>query len=130
MRLLKNNGVLITVVIITLLVLTLLAGYVMSLAFHQKKMVDQVSGSRLQRYYAAQAGVVDAQWRIRNDSTAEIGGGSFSTSSFSPTYYINLSNDSVHAACGAGDSVRVVIGALDGAIPGFRKIESTGIESC
>lgn len=120
----------ITVVVIAILTLTLLAGYVMTLAYNQKKIVDQVSGNRVQRYYAAQAGVVDAQWRIRNNSTTELGGGTFTNSVFSPTYYLNLATDSVHSNCASGDNVKVVIGAFGAEVPDLRKIQSSGIESC
>ena len=56
----NNRGMAITVVMITLILLSLLAGYSLNLSFNQTRLFQNSAGKRVKVYYAAQAGVVNA----------------------------------------------------------------------
>ncbi len=127
----NDKGAVLTVVIIIIIILTLLAGYILNLAYNQKRLTDHLSGTHLKAYYRAQAGVVNAQWRIRNNVVGDIGGSGandFLNPSWNPgPYSIDLSTDAVHSPPNAADEVQIDIGATTA--QGFRLIEATGSDT-
>lgn len=126
----KNRGVALLVVIVMISILSLLAGYMLTLTYNQRKLGLGISGNNLKAYYRAQAGVVDAQWRLRSQYTGDIGGGGFPATAF--TYDIDLDSNTVHIENAANpttanDDVRVTIAAADG--NGLRQITATGFDT-
>ena len=130
----SDKGAVLTVVIIVIIILTLLAGYTLNFAYNQRRLTNRLSGTQLKAYYRAQAGVVNAQWRIRTNFVTDIGGvvggNDFLNPAWNPdSYSINLTTNVVSHPPLATDDVLVDIGEVDtSATPakGFRRIESTG----
>lgn len=93
----NTRGVALTVVAIVILMVGLLAGYVTQLGFNQRKLSDAASGKRAKIYYRAQAGAVEAMWRIRANYTTGLDTvGSFTTDAYNPgPYSIDIDGDSV-----------------------------------
>ena len=116
----SEQGAALTVAIMAVIMLTAVAGYSLTLAYHQKKLMDTVSGKRIIAYYRAQAGVVNAYWRIRTNYTTGLSpAGSFATDSYNPDpYSIDVDGD------GTPDTT-VDIGPKNVAT-GLRPIDSTG----
>lgn len=116
----SESGAALTIAIITLVALTGVAGYAMTQAYHQKKLVDTTSGKRIIAYYRAQAGVVHACWRIRTNYTTGLSpAGSFLTDAYDPNpYSIDVDGDSVN-------DTTIDIGPVNGAT-GLRTISSRG----
>ena len=120
MRRPSDKGVVLTVVIVIIIVLASLTLYVTTLTYNQKKLADSAGGRRSKVYYRAQAGVIDANWRIRTNYTAGIPVGNFRTNpNYSPTYSIDVDGD------GTNDC-QVTIGAVDAS--GKRPITSQGLD--
>jgi Tfp pilus assembly protein PilX len=136
----SRSGFILVLTIIMIVILTLVAVQVLSLGAHQKRLADAVSGKRMVAHYRSQAGLVDAQWRIRENVTALHPTGSLNSSSPSqdfadpawnpPVYYIDLDSDTtslVRRSSGVNiDDVQVDIGAMTG---GSRAIDSVGYDS-
>jgi len=90
----SDKGAILTVVIMVIVLLTLLAGYTLNFAYNQKRLTDRSSGAHLKAYYRAQAGVVDAQWRLRTDP-----GGLFAANGPAynpPAYSLDIDGDGVN----------------------------------
>jgi len=128
----RQNGMALTAVMITLILLSLIAGYTMTLSYNNQKAYRTVTGTRIKAYYAAQAGAVDAQWRIRTGymtCTAPActnwtvgafpGVVSFSNPLFFVGYKLDIDGDGV-------SDVSVIINPVDG--NGLRPIISEGID--
>ena len=110
-----------TIVIIIIIIMAMLALYVTTLGYNQKKLADSAGGRRAKIYYKAQAGVIDANWRIRTNYTAGLPVGNFRTDpNYSPTYSVDIDGD------GTNDC-QVTIGAVDAS--GKRPINSQGLDS-
>ena len=126
-----DQGAVLTLVIIIIIILTLLAGYILSFAYNQRRLAGHLSGAHLKAYYRAQAGVVNAQWRIRTNTFTDIGGAggnNFLNPAWNPgPYSINLTTNTVSQPPLATDDVQVDIGATTA--EGFRLIESTGSDT-
>ncbi len=125
----SDSGLVLTIVVITILMMLGLVAAVLSLAANQRLLSDELSSRHVRAYYRARGGVVEARWRIRNDQTADIGGGgTFTNAAYNPApYFIDLDANAVHTARTDDDDVRVDIGALDAAT-GVRPVEVTGFE--
>src|SRR3989338_8933204 len=129
----NSKGVALTVVVIVLIMVALLTGYVASLGYNQRRVTDAASGRRVKVNYRAQAGMVDAMWRIRTDyrgvtdytAAALTPAGTFTDPNFNPNpYLIDVDRD------GAND-VSVDIGTVQvNAVTGSnqRTINSTGLD--
>lgn len=117
-----SKGVAMMVVIMLIIMLALIASFVASLSYNQRRLVDASSGKRIKIYYAAQAGLVDANWRIRTDYTTGLTpAGSFATATYAPNpYFIDVDEN------GTND-VKVTIGAVN--TNGLRPIDSVGLDS-
>ncbi len=119
---LNSKGVALTLSIVIIIILALLATFVTTLGYNQRKLSDALGGRRAKVYYRAQAGVVEAGWRIRENYTTGLNpGGSFATDTYDPfPYSIDVDGD------GANDCV-IDIGA---AIPASKQrvIASTGLD--
>ncbi len=135
----NEKGVVLTVVIIVTLMVVLIAGYVMTMAYNQKRLSNAVSGRRIRAYYRAQAGVVDAQWRLRTNTTTGLvasplssGARDFNNPLFDPLpYSLNLTTNTMNVPNLETDDVIVNIEGAKGpssdtAAPEFRVIESRG----
>ena len=69
----RTEGVALTVVLIIITVLSLLVWSVLALAYNQKLMVDRVNARHTRAEARAQAGLVNARWRIRTNFGREGG---------------------------------------------------------
>lgn len=126
----KNvKGAVLTIVIVVIIMMVILVGAVLSLAANQRRAADNLAAHHARAYYRANAGLVDARWRIRVNETAEIGGGDFTDPTFNPApYYIDIDNDVVDTTLDDGDDVRVDISAVGANQAGVRTIDAHGYE--
>ncbi len=116
----NDKGIAMTLVIVIIIILTMLAAYVTSLAYNQRRVTDTAGGGRAKIYYRAKAGVVEANWRIRTNYTAGLTPGSFLIPTYDPApYTIDVDED------GTADC-QIDIGPADGT--GKRAINSTGLD--
>ena len=84
-----RNGMAMTIVIIIVIILVSLVGFVTSLGFNQRKFLGASSGKKLVLYYRAQAGAVEAAWRIRENYTTGLSpAGSFGDPAYNPAVYL------------------------------------------
>ena len=120
LRDLGSKGMALTIVMIIAIILALLAGYATNSSFNQRKVVDNASGHRAKVYYCAQAGVVDANWRIRSNYTTDAG--TYNNNAYDPPpYTLDVDGNGV-ADCS------VDIGPVVNAAKGNRQILSTGLD--
>ena len=61
-----ESGIALTLVLIAVIVISILASYALVIGFNHRTVMNTHVKNRTQAYYSAQAGVVDANWRIRN----------------------------------------------------------------
>ncbi len=114
-----QKGAALIFVVVILILLTLLAGYVLSLAYNKKKLDDRIAARHTKAYYLAQAGVVDAEWRIRKNI-----GGLFTNPTDPATPYHYLLNINTGLIVGVvADSVVDVTITYDSGTQ-LKKIES------
>lgn len=119
MRLLKTlnqNGAALGIVVVLTTIIVLVGTYVLSAGYNQTKQIDAVGIQRTKTYFRAQAGVVDALWRIRTNAAAPAGPtGSFATDNYDPNpYYIDIETNTTSSTQTVGTSdVMVDIGMKD-----------------
>ena len=78
-----------TIVIIVIVIMAFLATLITTLGYNQRKLSDSAGGRRAKIYYQAQAGVIEARWRIRENI-----GGNFTTDAYDPApYSIDVDGD-------------------------------------
>lgn len=128
----NEKGVALLVVITFATVISLIAAYALRLSYNQARQVNAVSIRRTMINYRAQAGFVDAAWRIRTNTAAPGTPGSFMTPTYDPApYCIDIDTDAASALvggnCVAAADVRVDIGSRN-ATSGLRTIDSTGLD--
>ena len=151
---LNSTGIALTLVIMIVIMVSVLAAAAMTLGYNQKRLSDATVSNRTQGFYYAQAGIVDAQWRIRNNAlknkagvdviTGDVGstGSDFTTASFNPkAYCLDLDSDDIHNSnatdnCDVSDEVKINISEVQdiinpptmpaSTIKQVRKIEATG----
>ena len=118
-----------TIVIIIVIVMAFLATLVTMLGYNQRKLANAAGGRRVKIYYRAQAGVVEADWRIRenyllNPALVNTGGGaSFTDDTYDPApYSIDIDGDAVN-------DVTIDIGPKIGGVSGRRAISSVGLDT-
>ena len=63
----SESGVAITLVLIAVIVISAFASYALMIGFNHRTVMNTHVKNRTQAYYSAQAGMVDANWRIRNN---------------------------------------------------------------
>ena len=119
-----SKGVALTVAIMVIIMLALLAGFVANFSYNQRKLLDSASGKRIKIYYLAQAGVVDAVWRIRSNYTTGIpgapAGGFVSNPAWDPAVY------SIDANGDGTNDTNIDIGPVTSVTTEQRQIVSTG----
>ena len=127
MRYPNDKGAAMTIVIILVIIMAFLATLVTIMSYNQKKLSQSVSGRRAKIYYRAQAGVVEANWRIRENYTVGLvnggGGASFIDDAYDPqAYSIDTDGDSVN-------DCTIDIGPKTGGPAGRRAISSVGLDA-
>lgn len=110
---LGRSGIAMTITIILIIASTLLAAAALSVGYQYRRLREGVGALHAQSYYRAQAGVVDARWRIRNN----IGANYLVAATDPAPYTLDIDGD------GTVD-VTVDIGPADGG--GLRRILATG----
>ena len=118
-----RRGVALTVTMVIIVVLVLLASFTVNYGYNKKRLVDINSGRRDTLNFRAEAGVVDANWRIRSNYTVGLSpAGSFATDAYDPAPYgLDVDKNGVTDTC-------VNIGPVTNVNTGQRSIVSTGIE--
>lgn len=131
----NEKGVALLVVITFATVIALIAAYVLRFSYNQARQVDAVSIRHTMINYRAQAGVIDAFWRIRTNPIPPIpgapAGSSFTTATYDPPpYFIDIDTDTVTAGQDAASDVRIDIGSMNatGDAIGLRPVVSTGLD--
>ena len=132
----QESGVALTIVIIILIMLALLGVFVTNLGYNQKRLTDVSSGQRIRLYYNAQAGIINANWRIRTDqttATATMTAMNPAVPNFSgnPAYTGNytLNDGTIHALVTIGAVGAAGPGGVPAARPGVRPVTSVGRDS-
>lgn len=124
-----ERGVVLTVVIIVTIMMLSLAVAVLSLAANQTRLSNSLAASNVRAQYRAEAGLVDARWRMRVNFTDDIGGGDFDDPDFDPpAYFIDIDADAVHTTRTGDDDVEVDISAVGAGQPGVRTVDSLGYQ--
>lgn len=115
----RQEGMILTVVVIVLTMITLLGGFVLNLAYNQYRLSGELGIKRAVAQARARAGIVDAQWRIRTDPD-----GLFTANgpTYDPAAY-TLDTD----ADGTDDVTVDITAVIDGGRT--RRIVATGIDS-
>lgn len=114
-RLLNDSkGVAMVVVIVVIIMLTLIGSFMANYSYNQQRIVTVSSGRNIVLQYRAQAGIVDANWRIRTNY-----GTNFTVAGNTASYSLDVDGDGVN-------DTNVVIGAADAA--GVRQIDATGLD--
>ena len=124
MRCQNDKGVALALVVVVMIMLGLIATYATQLGYNQRRLTESMGGKRAKIYYRAQAGVVNAQWRIRTDYTAGLApAGNFTTDAYDPgAYQLDVDGN------GTNDCT-VDIGPVTNAATKQRAILSTGIDN-
>ena len=111
----RPAGFALTATVIAILLMVILAATALLLASNMRQIQDRFLAGRTRAYYYAQAGTVDAQWRIRTNLGDEYG-----PADDPPSYTVDVNGD------GRAD-VTVDIGAEDPSTH-LRQISATGHE--
>ncbi len=141
----EEGGFVLTATIVFIMMLVFLAAFVLNAGYNQRVMANNVGVTRAKAYYRAQAGVVDANARIRTNYVTGLGvgtgssGTSFLDSGYNPApYHLDLDQNpptfSNAASIPTGYDVTVDISAVDrnndgtavSPLTGRRIIEVTG----
>lgn len=88
MRSRSQQGLVLTLAITTILLIMSVAGAALTLAYNQRLLTDDLAAQRTRSYWYAQAGVVDAQWRIRTNF-----GGNYAPAMDPAAYSIDVDGD-------------------------------------
>lgn len=130
-----ERGVVMTIVVISLLMMTMIAGFAALLAYNQNRLLGAITGRRILSYYRSQAGIVDAIWRIRNNYVTGLTpggvGSDFTSPGFDPAPYgldIDVNPPQMYSNVNnAAVKVRMDIGPVGA--NGSRSIDATGIDT-
>lgn len=127
MRCRNDRGMALTVVMIIVIMLALLAGYMTQMGYNQRRLADTAGGRRAKVYYRAQAGLVEAAWRIRENHTAGLTPASalgFNDDTYNPNpYQIDIDGD------GSMDATVDISQVTAGSTTRQRQIQSTGLDT-
>ena len=127
----NQKGSVLTAAVILATLVALMAAAVLSLGYNQTSQIEEVGIQRTSTFYKAQAGVVDANWRIRVNRTLAGWGGNFTDPNFNPpVYYIDLEATTAanmyKNARDANSDVEVDIGPM---VNGLRAVDSKGLDT-
>lgn len=125
----RPTGAALTAAIVVITILSALAAFALSFAFNQQRLMNSLSRGYTKAHFAAQAGVVNAHWRIRKNYTTDIGGGSFANPLFNPpVYYIDIDANTISTIQNTNHDVSVDIGPVNttGPFQGLRDISAVG----
>ena len=130
----NQKGVALLVAVIIIMMVLSVAAAVLAMAYNVARVTYNSSAGRTLAYYRSQAGIVDAIWRIRNNMSADISGGTNGTIDFrlpssTADYYIEITDNA-----GAGQpfinplGVKIHIGPAN-TTTGSRQITATANQS-
>lgn len=129
----NKKGAVLFVVLLFSLVMTSIMVYITNMAYQRTRLVDAVGIKRTKTYFRAQAGLVDAFWRIRTNHAVPGAAGNFSDPNFAAEYYIDIDSGSVTAARTATSAVKVTIGprnqTVGNPLYGLRPVSAVGFDS-
>lgn len=123
----KKGAVLFIAILFSLLIATIMI-YVISVAYQRTRLVDNVGAKRTRNYYRAQAGLVDAFWRLRTNTSPPAGGTTinFNVATATAIYYIDMAGNTVTQNQTPTSTIRVDIGARRA--DGLRPVSATGLD--
>ncbi|HTL69850.1 MAG TPA: hypothetical protein VL404_01020 [Candidatus Eisenbacteria bacterium] len=115
-----ERGMVMTVAILAVTMIALLAAYVLTVAYNHRRLAQSVGGVRMRAAMYAQAGVVDAQWRLRTDPGGTFAAGG--TAYDPPAYSLDVNGD------GTNDVSVDISAVTDGPDGNTRRIVATGTQ--
>jgi len=128
-----EKGAMLFVALLFCLMISSLMVYLLNLAYQRTRLVDTVGIKRTRNYYRAQAGMVDAFWRIRVDRRLAGWASGFSDPTFTATYYLDTEGDAVSTTKTATSTVQVTVGAQNrtpgSALYGLRPVSVTAFDN-
>ena len=90
-KLYSQRGVALTLAIIVIVMIAILTAWTLRLAYNYQVLTSDSALKRTRAYYRAQAGIVDANWRIRNNI-----GGDFTDPKYNPPAYpLDIDDDGI-----------------------------------
>ena len=129
----REKGAVLFAVLLFSLVMTSVMVYITNMVYQRSRLVDAVGVKRTKTYFRAQAGLVDAFWRIRTNRAVPGLSGNFSDPNFSAEYYIDIDSGSVTSARTATSAVKVTIGPRNQTAGnpqyGLRAVSAVGFDS-
>lgn len=129
----REKGAVLFVVLLFSLVMTSVMVYTTNMVYQRTRLVDAVGIKRTKTYFRAQAGLVDAFWRIRTNHAVPGLSGNFSDPNFSAEYYIDIDSGIVTSARTATSAVKVTIGPRNVNVGspqyGLRPVSAVGFDS-
>ena len=114
MKIRSSKGIALAVALVTILCLLTVAGAILTLGYNFNLIINNMGGTRSVDYYKAQAGVVDAQWRLRTNF------GGINTVLDPPSYQLDIDGD-------ATNDVQVDIGPVIDPLTQTRQIISESL---
>ncbi len=129
----NQRGAALLVAVIVILMVTALSAVFLRMAYNMKILMYGISGGRTYAYYRAQAGIIDAQYRLRTNFLTGLTSppaNGFLDPTYAPTYFISLTLGYGGAQTTyTPGSTRVQISAAAGNSPnGVRTITALGRE--
>ena len=129
-----QRGAMLFVALLFCVMISSLMVYLLSLAYQRTRLVDMVGIKRTRNYYRAQAGIVDAFWRLRtNHAPPGYVGTVFNDPTSTVQYYLDIEAGTVTAAVAASSTTKVSIGAKNqtagSPLFGLRPVTATGIDN-
>ncbi len=126
----SQKGIALTIAIIFIIATMGIIALLLNMSFDYRSLSDRVSSTKLKAFYAAQAGIVDAYWRIRTNTTSDWGGGlSFANSGWDPpVYFLDMGANppTFSLTQQPGSDVRIDIGLPDAS--GVRAMAAKGFD--
>lgn len=127
-----ETGAVLFVVLLFSLVMASVMVYITRMVYQRTRLVDAVGIKRTKTYFRAQAGLVDAFWRIRTNHAVPGATGNFNDPNFSAEYYIDIDSGVVTSTRTATSAVKVTIGPKNQTVGnpqyGLRPVSAVGFE--
>ncbi len=128
----KKGAVLFVVLLFSLLIASIMA-YIAHMVYQRTRLLDAVGVKRTRNYYRAQAGLVDAYWRLRTNHAPPGLPGNFNDANFSVQYYMSIDSGTITPAREADSTVMVTIGTRNDNIASadyhLRPVSATGLDT-
>ncbi len=131
----NNRGAVLFATFLFCLLITGVMLYLMNSSYQRSRLIQTMGEIRTRNYYRAQAGLVDAFWRLRgNRNLAGVAGaGGFDNAATTLTYFIDMDSDAISAAQTPACDIRVNIAARNTTAGnpqfGLRRVTASGLDN-